>query len=80
MSDSEKTYTKQDIIKILKSINFECTFDDKQVNDFSELVSSFYQLGLKMGMSSFITKAALHEIVEITIKNCEFYHNNGGEF
>lgn len=80
MSDSEKTYTKQDIIQILKSIDFECTFDDKQVDDFSELVRSFYQLGLKMGMSSFITKAALHEIVEITVKNCEFYHNNGGEF
>ena len=67
-----RTYTKEDIIQMLKlmlkSIELEDTFKEQQVIDLTEFIHIFYTLGIDMGMSPFICRAALHELVEQACK------------
>lgn len=64
----KRLYTKNDIVKMLANISLEDTFNEKQVTDFTEFIKIFYELGKAMGMSSFVCKAALHDLVEQACK------------
>ncbi len=61
-------YSKEDIMKMIANICLGDTFTEKQIADFTEFVRIFYEMGQAMGMSPFICKAALHELVEQACK------------
>lgn len=69
----KESYSKEDIEVMFSHIGVEDTFTEEQFDDLVEVIYNFYLIGLDMGMSTFITRAALHEIVDIGVmiaSNC----------
>lgn len=60
-----KEYSRADIEKMLSNIELVDTYNVEQINDYINIIISFYIMGQEMGMSPFIARAALKELSEL---------------
>lgn len=70
-------YTREDIEKMLSTLDITDTYNEDMATDFIDLVIEFFVLGKKMGMSSFIARAALIEFVETACAIVDSYSCSG---
>ena len=72
----EKMYTKEDIKKIINSIDYADILDDNDFFDLVEKAMMVYQKGRKGNSPDILLRAGLHNAIEEGIK---YYYRFGGE-
>ena len=72
-------YTREDIEVMLRNIDLNDTYNADMASDFITTVVQFYLLGQDMGMSPFIARAALKELVDIAFTIAEDYSDCDGD-
>lgn len=79
VDQGERLYSKEDIQIMFKNISLDSTYTDEMANDFITSVVEFYFVGLQMGMSPFIARAAMKELLEIAFMIAEQYADCDGD-